>query len=95
VKAVSFPQANKVLKAPAGQEADVYDLAVWGGEIEGIPRCISCWEPSLKERALIAAGGPIWLWVMGTTHPPLVLDATSPFEAPPQPDRPGGDLDEP
>lgn len=80
MKAIPFPQANKVLKAPPGQEADVYDLPVWGGEVEGIQRCISCWEPTPEERAAIAAGGPVWIWVVGHTHPPLVLDAASPFE---------------
>ena len=111
MKAVSFPQANRVLKAPPSErsraletiaaaelagvdvtgarekvdaafppEQEVYDLPVWGGEVEGVPRCISCWEPSPEERALIAAGGPVWLWVVGHTHPPLVLDAQSPFE---------------
>lgn len=111
MKAIPFPQANKVLKAPPSPrseiqqridelkaqgsdvvalqerldeqfppEQEVYDLHVWGGEVDGIPRCISCWEPSPEERALIAAGGPVWLWVVGHTHPPLVLDAASPFE---------------
>lgn len=111
MKAISFHQANKVLKAPPSQrqeyletldraeeagldvteyraradelfppEQEVYDLPVWGGPVEGVERCISCWEPSPEERAAIAAGGPVWLWVVGATHPPLVLDAASPFE---------------
>lgn len=82
MKATPFAQANKVLKAPPGQEGEVQDLHVWSGDVEGVPRCISRWEPSQEERAAIAAGGPVWLWVVGTTHPPLVLDAQSPFEEP-------------
>lgn len=58
-------------------------LAIWRGESAGMPRCISCWEPTPEERALIAAGGPVWLWVVGHTHPPLVLDAANPFEPAP------------
>lgn len=111
MKAIPFPQANKVLKAPSSErsrmlaaiesaeaagvdvagvrekldavfppEKEVYDLPVWGGEVGGAERCISCWEPSPQERALIAAGRPVWLWVVGATHPPLVLDAAHPFE---------------
>lgn len=69
----------------AAAEPEVYDLPVWSGEVEGVPRCISRWEPSPEERVAIAAGGPVWLWVVGTTHPPLVLDAQSPFEEPSAP----------
>ncbi len=112
MRAMPFPQANKILKAPpsprteiqelidklaaggvdmtAEQERldaafppdqEVYDLPVWSGLAGGTYRCISCWEPSEEERAAIAAGGPVWLWVAGHTHPPLVLDVASPFES--------------
>lgn len=106
MKAIPFPQANKVLKAPPSERSEILaaiegaeaagvdvsgmrekldaafppEQEVWGGEVEDVPRCISCWEPSPEERARIAAGGLVWLWVVGTTHPPLVLDAAHPFD---------------
>lgn len=111
MKAIPFPQANKVLKAPpsprqeiqalidklaangadmsaeqakldAAMPADneVHDLHVWGGVYDGAEHCISCWEPTPQDRAAVAAGGPVWLSVVGHTHPPLVLFAQNPFE---------------
>lgn len=78
-------QASLDAYMPADQE--VYDLPIWRGIAHGANRLISCWEPSAEERALIAAGGPIWLWVVGHTHSPLVLDGANPFEpAGPVPD---------
>lgn len=71
----TFPQANLTLKAPPGQEEHVYDLPVWtDGE-----HCLSRWEPTPEERAAVAAGGPVWLWVVGSTHPPLCVSAANPF----------------
>lgn len=34
---------------------------------------VSAWEPTPDEIALIAAGAPIYLWVWGTGHPPVML----------------------
>lgn len=111
MKAIPFPQANKVLKAPPSPRNEIqeqidalasagvdvvelqakldaalppdqeaYDLPVWYGLASGAYRCISCWEASAEERMRLAASGPVWLWVVGHTHPPLVLDAENPFE---------------
>lgn len=77
---IDVAEMQAKLDAALPREQEVYDLPVCLGEVEGVPRCISRWEPSPEERAAIAAGGPVWLWVVGTTHPPLVLDAQSPFE---------------
>ena len=77
MKAVGFPQANKTLTALPGQEAEVYDLPVWS---DG-NRCISCWQPTDEERAAIASGAPIWLWVIGSTHPPVAVEALNPFQS--------------
>lgn len=76
MKATTFPQANKILTAPPGKESEVYDLPVWS---DGT-RCISCWQPTEGERAAIARGEPVYLWVMGTTHPPVAIEVGSPFD---------------
>jgi hypothetical protein len=76
MKATIFPQANKILTAPPGQEDEVYDLPVWS---DG-DRCISCWQPTEEERAAIARGEPMWLWIVGDTHPPVAVEVGSPFD---------------
>lgn len=76
MEAKVFPQANKVLTAPVGRESEVYDLPVWS---DG-RRCISCWYPSEEEIQSLKKGEPIWLWVMGQTHPPVALEVHSPFD---------------
>ena len=70
MKTVDFMGANKTLGAPAGMEADCDPLPV---HCDGV-RCVSCWEPTPEERAAIAAGQPIYLYVFsGQTQPPVAL----------------------
>lgn len=76
MKATKFPEANKILTAPPGREEEVYDLPVWS---DG-DRCISFWQPTEEEKAAIARGEPVCLWVMGTTHPPVAVEVGSPFD---------------
>jgi hypothetical protein len=86
MKATIFPQANKILTAPPGQEEEVYDLPVWS---DGA-RCISCWQPTEAEKAAIARGEPVWLWVIGSTHPPVAVEVGSPFDTAAAGPSPGG-----
>ena len=37
------------------------------------PVMCSAWEPTPAEVAQIAAGASIYLWVLGTGHPPVML----------------------
>jgi hypothetical protein len=39
---------------------------------------VSSWQPDEAERAAIAAGAPILLTVLGTGHPPVILEAGTP-----------------
>lgn len=41
--------------------------------IDGNPVMVSAWEPTPAEIAKIVAGAPIYLWVYGTGHPPVML----------------------
>ena len=37
--------------------------------------CISCWQPTLRERLSILFYGRVWLWVwFGNTQPPVALE---------------------
>ncbi len=68
MKPISFPEANKSLLAPSGQEETVVPLPVFSDGTQ----CISCWQPDDEERALIALGAKIWLHVLsGPSQPPI------------------------
>ena len=72
MKPIKFPQANKTLTAPQGMtEEECGALPVFsnGGQ------CVSCWQPTLKERLFILIFGKVWLWVWsGYTQPPVALE---------------------
>jgi hypothetical protein len=83
-----FPEHNLVLKAPPGMGDACEDLAVHAYpeiEMPGQPNqpggFISRWEFTDEERAAIAAGGPIWVFVIGNREapPPIGLTALDPF----------------
>ena len=80
MKPIGFKQANATLGGGPpekfGTDVEVGDLQVHkAGEY-----IISCWEPSDDERSLIAAGGNVWLRVMGAhTHGPVDVTAEDIF----------------
>lgn len=37
----------------------------------GVNRMVSAWLPTMEEIALMVAGAPIYLSVVGTSHPPV------------------------
>lgn len=43
--------------------------------VEGYPAWLSIWQPSPEEIAEIANGGPVFLLVIGNTHPAVMLSA--------------------
>jgi hypothetical protein len=43
------------------------------GEVAHVPSMTSLWEPTPDEIAKIAAGAPIKLMIIGTSHPPVWL----------------------
>ncbi len=73
-----FPESNSALLAPPGSE-NVYDLPVHRSEA-GV---ISCWRLTPEEIAEVARTGVVWLHVVGTTHPPLLVRGDRPFEPAP------------
>lgn len=56
-----------------GPTSEISDLHCWRANGE----TASVWEPSAKERELIAAGGHVVLTVVGNQHPPVSLKAVA------------------
>jgi hypothetical protein len=71
-----FDEQNHELGPPKGMTVD--EVRVLPCFVDG-EQVISCWHPNDEEREAIAAGGPVWLRVMGQTMPPCGLQGTSPF----------------
>lgn len=44
----------------------------------GIPCMVSSWQPTPEEAERIAAGAPIWLRIVGVSHPPVSLEVSAP-----------------
>lgn len=97
MRGTKFPEATRALQAPKGMNEDqCVPLYVWQGVLEthydsgervDAPVVASRWEPSAEERAAIAAGAPVWLWIYGRSMPPVRLETHAPFEpvSPPPP----------
>lgn len=71
MRPMDFDESNKTLTAPQGMtDEEVGPLPVYadGGQ------CVSCWRPSLRERFQILIFGRVWLYVMGTTQPPIAIE---------------------
>lgn len=67
---------NDVLGAPKSWDQAQLScgaLPITRTECEGIPAVVSYWKPSENELAILAAGGSIALWVIGSTIPPVML----------------------
>lgn len=63
---------NGILRAPEGM--DVFALPVTRMLFaDGTEAVASYWRPNEHERALLAAGAPVRLLVIGVTHPPLQI----------------------
>jgi hypothetical protein len=86
--------ATRYLGAPKGWEPDMdgpcCHLAVQDAELDGgTPVMVSAWEPTPRELAALNAGNPVYLQVVGSAHPPVMLwvqnasDLEGQGEAPP------------
>lgn len=70
------PSNNAVLGAPAGwdqTELPCGALPITRTEAGGVPAVVSYWQPSAAELALLNAGKPVALWVLGSTMPPVAV----------------------
>lgn len=69
---------NRVLGAPTDWDQSKLEcgaLSVTDVKIEGQAAMLSYWEPDEEDRKILAAGGKIRLFVWGTIHPPVAIDA--------------------
>lgn len=67
---------NDALRAPNSwdqAQLPCSALPVTRTECDGIPAVVSYWRPTENELAILAAGGSIALWVIGSTMPPVML----------------------
>jgi len=74
MKPIKFREFNKELQKPVGvADGECGALPIYG---DGM-KCISCWQPSFRERLSILLFGRVWLWVFsGETQPPVALEGT-------------------
>ena len=75
LKPVQFPGVTFVLGAPANWDEKMY------GQCEGLPvkydrealTYASCWTLTLRQRLALLFGRPLWLHLVGSAHPPVML----------------------
>ena len=71
-----FPQANLTLAKPAGmtdEQCKPLRVHTTGAEF------VSCWRLTWRERLAILFGRPLWLWIVGRGHPPVMLSVENPW----------------
>lgn len=74
--AVNFKEANKVFTGE-----NCFDLPVYVGKTPEFDCVIiSAWKPNKEEIEAINRGEPIYLSVVGTVQPPVLLWGESPFK---------------
>lgn len=74
MKAIEFNQSTKVSKGAGGN----IDLHYWSDGTQ----CVSCWQPTLKERLSILINGKVWLGVKsGRIQPPVFVLGISVFKS--------------
>lgn len=83
MKPIPFNEANKVLTAPvqgATTEGTAHKIDPLHVFTDG-QMCISCWQPTWRERLKILFSGKVWLFIIsGSTQPPVAVVSDSPFK---------------
>lgn len=60
----------------------IRDEPITDAEVGPIPSMVSAWEPTPEEIEHVAAGGTIYLRVLGVAHPPVMIWAEPPPQVP-------------
>ncbi len=78
----AFDEENGVLDPPPGMSIDIVNcLSVFRGPMaDGTPIVVSCYKPTKEEWEEMHRTGRVWLMVMGTTMPPVVVTGHNPFQ---------------
>lgn len=73
---VRFPESNRTLTMPKGQEGGSLDCFMDGVHV------VSAWRPRPEELVKLNMGEPLFLVIFGANTPPVKLQVQSPFEHP-------------
>lgn len=70
--------ATRYLGAPKGwnpdTDGDCSHLAIQDTMLDGgMPVMVSAWEPTPRELSAMQAGRPVYLQIVGTAHPPVMV----------------------
>lgn len=73
-----IPGATRYLGAPIGWKPDEHGdcarLAIRDMPVNGdVPSMHSVWEPTPDELERLKAGAPVYLMIVGTVHPPVMV----------------------
>lgn len=69
-----LPKAIEGTTRRIGKSQGFLGLCIRDMELaDGTPVMVSAWEPTPAELAALNAGQPIYLWIWGTGHPPVML----------------------
>jgi hypothetical protein len=81
MKPIDFEQANMTFMPPKEMTDDQCGAmrVACVADPDGLPCLISCHQPTIEERAAILAGKPVWLWVIGSVMPPVLVTTDNPF----------------
>lgn len=80
MKPSPFPQATGTLSRPPSMTDEECAPLQVHYTVE-LTAFISCWTPTWRERLAIFLGLPVWLWVFGTSHPPVAIEVQNPFNS--------------
>ena len=80
-EAASFDESNLVLGKPEGMTDDeCTPLSVLRMNCQIGPVVFSCWKFNAEELEEIIKTKRVWLGVLGTTMPPVIVSGTKPFK---------------
>lgn len=57
-----------------GKSQGYLGLPVRDESVEGVPCMVTAWEPSPDEIARLVVGAPVYLRVLGSSHPPVAME---------------------
>lgn len=81
---IQHPSNSRVLGAPVGWDQQALEcgaLPITDSQVQGQPAMVSFWQPDEEDLRQIASGKPVRLWVLGTVHPPVIVDVEPTAEA--------------
>lgn len=73
---IRFAEANIVMKRPANMtEEECADVHAYRAD----GQVITAWRPTPEELVKMNLGEPVWLYVIGSTMPPVLVTMENPF----------------